>query len=438
MYPVGSIILNLIICHSSLVDVQNPTWKTFEPERFRGQTDLSAQRLVVRVWGKHVPRGSSVDLNNFELLLEWDVDFRGLSLLSTGQVDEDKIITYSENSLIFCIRGVLYWVPPTPEMTAPLNKPNQTDSLPYSRADRTKVRNSYSQASLLRILQMNKSIRVAQAEKERMIAETEELLVSQGSRQALLVKRERLLSAVGSYRNQLASKCAQIEAVRAALEKLHAKFETDTKVVEMARVKLDADREKLQEATNKVRELSMPLQQIQAMVIVRQTRIVLELNSIYPLKQVMAGATLPGGGVSPGNVFSICNYELPNSDFTGADDDLCATALGYVAHLVFMLSKYLDIPFRYSITPMCSRSTIRDDISLEVPGKPKEYPLYVSKGKDRVHFEFGVFLLNKNIQQLIENCTSRTVDVKNTLPNLRLLLVHFMNLNQQIQTQRRQ
>ena len=33
--------------------------------------------------------------------------------------------------------------------------------------------------------------------------------------------------------------------------------------------------------------------------------------------------------------------------------------VGYTAHLIFMISKYLEIPFRFPIYPMCSRSTIQ-------------------------------------------------------------------------------
>lgn len=70
---------------------------------------------------------------------------------------------------------------------------------------------------------------------------------------------------------------------------------------------------------------------------------------------------------------AINGISLPNSDFTGCDEEQIATALGYVAHLVIMISKYLEVPLRYPMLPMCSRSIVRDDISHQI--SPKYYML---------------------------------------------------------------
>jgi len=45
----------------------------------------------------------------------------------------------------------------------------------------------------------------------------------------------------------------------------------------------------------------------------------------------------------PADLWTIRGIVLPNSDFVGVDEELCAAALGYTAHLTFMLSKYLDV-----------------------------------------------------------------------------------------------
>ncbi len=66
---------------------------------------------------------------------------------------------------------------------------------------------------------------------------------------------------------------------------------------------------------------------------------------------------------------AINGISLPNSDFTGCDEEQIATALGYVAHLVIMISKYLEVPLRYPMLPMCSRSIVRDDISHQISPK---------------------------------------------------------------------
>ena len=42
---------------------------------------------------------------------------------------------------------------------------------------------------------------------------------------------------------------------------------------------------------------------------------------------------------------------------------------GYAAHLVLMISKYQQVPLRYRIVPLCSRTVIVDDISDIAPSK---------------------------------------------------------------------
>ena len=50
------------------------------------------------------------------------------------------------------------------------------------------------------------------------------------------------------------------------------------------------------------------------------------------------------------------------------------------------------------------------------------------KGKDRLYFEYAVYLLNKNIAQLRWLCGLNTTDLAATLPNLSSLLQHLLAL----------
>jgi len=66
-----------------------------------------------------------------------------------------------------------------------------------------------------------------------------------------------------------------------------------------------------------------------------------------------------------------------------------------------------------------SRSQIQDPIS-NVAGR---YPLF-SKGQDSMKFEYGVFLLNKNLEQL-STFLNVDINLRATLPNLKLILDSF-------------
>lgn len=62
--------------------------------------------------------------------------------------------------------------------------------------------------------------------------------------------------------------------------------------------------------------------------------------------------------------FTIRGIYLPNTEFEDQNDEEIAAALGYTAHLVYLLSFYLGVYLRYPIQPMGSDSFIRDPISI--------------------------------------------------------------------------
>jgi hypothetical protein len=136
-------------------------------------------------------------------------------------------------------------------------------------------------------------------------------------------------------------------------------------------------------------------------------RLVCQLRDVYRVERLDDGT------------YTINGFVLPNSNFTGCDEEKIATALGYVCHALQLLCRYLGVPLRYPMAPMLSRSSIQDPIS-----NLGKYPLY-SKGQDATRFEYGVFLLNKNLEQLVHSEGLEIESLRATLPNLKLLLDSF-------------
>ncbi len=66
----------------------------------------------------------------------------------------------------------------------------------------------------------------------------------------------------------------------------------------------------------------------------RQTKLLFELQALYPIEKVDSG------------YYAIRGFELP-SDLSIKDEEHIATGLGYVAHLILLLSKYLDVILYY-------------------------------------------------------------------------------------------
>merc|ERR1712137_101524 len=143
----------------------------------------------------------------------------------------------------------------------------------------------------------------------------------------------------------------------------------------------------------------------------RQTYLIRELRAIFSITPA----------ADQHQSLCINTIRLPNTDYTGCSEEGIATALGLVCQVIFMLSRWLNVPLRYPMTPASSRSVIIDRIS-SVYGPIATFPLY-SRGVDRNRFEFGVFLLNKNLEQLMNSQNLDIITLRHTLPNLHLLLI---------------
>lgn len=137
-------------------------------------------------------------------------------------------------------------------------------------------------------------------------------------------------------------------------------------------------------------------------------RVSTDLLHIFPIDPV-ANRTLQ---------FTIRSIHLPNSNFSDTNRDEIAAGLGYAAQLVHQLSLYLTIPLPYTIETNGSTSSIHDDISASIA--QRIYPLYPEGPSYK--FDYGVFLLNKNIEFLLNRYSLRVMEIRHTLPNLKYLL----------------
>ena len=137
-------------------------------------------------------------------------------------------------------------------------------------------------------------------------------------------------------------------------------------------------------------------------------RICEDLSLVYPLEPIKNKALH----------FSIRGIHLPNSAFDDTNRDEIAAALGFTSHLVYMLSLYLSTPLPYPIFPNGSTSTIEDPISVAIT--QRTFPLHPMNVSFK--FEYGVFLLNKDIEFLMSRSSLRMLDIRHTLPNLKYLL----------------
>ncbi|XP_031472842.1 uncharacterized protein LOC116245426 isoform X2 [Nymphaea colorata] len=112
-----------------------------------------------------------------------------------------------------------------------------------------------------------------------------------------------------------------------------------------------------------------------------------------------------------------------------------AAALGYVAHFVSLIASYLEVPLRYPLRLGGSRSYVLDPAPSVEPmssdpaysstayssPKPAGFPLFL-EGQDTTRFAYAIFLLNKDIEQLLNSLGIQSTGPRRVLANLKELL----------------
>ena len=97
------------------------------------------------------------------------------------------------------------------------------------------------------------------------------------------------------------------------------------------------------------------------------------------------------------------------------------------------MSQYLKIPLRYKLSCKSSRSYVTDLVTPNIEGS-RHFPLYPVSG-ERLRFEYGVFLLNKNIQQIMNVLGIPVKNLKSLLSNLLTIHHHLASVLQKIQSE---
>lgn len=143
-----------------------------------------------------------------------------------------------------------------------------------------------------------------------------------------------------------------------------------------------------------------------------QARLAKELLAIFPIEPVD----------DHNFVFAICGIVLPSVFAINHYDPVqVGAALGFVAQVVVCLSRYLDVPLTYPVTLLGSQSYISDNISVIKHGST-QFPLW-TRGALLYRVEYALYLLHKNIEKLMNSMNLAVIDLKQTLANLKNLLL---------------
>jgi len=278
---------------------------------------------------------------------------------------------------------------------------------------------SLNKFALLRLMTVERAMRQTRSVVEQTKAEIETKMKSGcvDSNEIATRMESKMLKndMLREYRETLKDDISQCKELTVKLEK-----DCSEKSVRLGslRGELEQKRNSLELQRQNYQERREMYLKINALLLVRRKQLINEISNIYPLEEIFEAKT-------ERRQHSIFGFVVPNADdistIKSADEEKVASGLGYTAHTLLMISQFLDMPLRFPIIHRGSRSGIHDHITKELLDRDRDFPLH-SKGKEKFLFNYGVFLLNKNIAQLRHYCGLSTQDLRNTLPNLHSLL----------------
>ncbi|KAF4605641.1 hypothetical protein EYR40_004428 [Pleurotus pulmonarius] len=455
-------------------DIHRPsTNPVFQTEQFTDWTNLSGTKFNVQMWsksgkvspqspptaGKGKAKQQDVPLTvpEWKIFQEWDIDLNDLLPLPSEVKGNTELLP--PNTLVFLLSppGEYYYIPhpatprerssspsagynSDPELEvrqiqqngaiSPPPSAHPSEATPSSRRRHRKqtddAHDDFAKTAkwqdLFKLVSLQSCIVDTEASLNEIVSNLEASIDSD-----VLSKLKREVSEREAWVDDLRASCGslrrQSDELRYQLRARHKALEDRRNLLNVAKEQLKDDIISYSDAAMQATEEEHHLQSLRSRFEPTRTFLISSLASIFPIElysppdllYTILDVPLP---IPLGNNDPAPPLFLPNHK--DVNEDVVATSLGYAAQVVQLLATYLGKGLVYPITCIGSRSLVRDGISAMVG--PRMFPLF-SKGVDTYRFEYGVFLLNKNIEMLMVDRDLRPVDMRHTLPNLKNLLL---------------
>ncbi|KAH0342334.1 hypothetical protein KCU81_g5803, partial [Aureobasidium melanogenum] len=385
----------------------NPNFRNIQLDSTDPQL-LRVDELILKFWAK------SEAMPQYCLLVDMTLSMRSLQFI--GKTLSSFHHPFPPNCVIFHLTDGFYTAFTDAKVDEPLN-PFQDGPAKITNS-RTLSTSSFD--ALLRLSKLDDSVQDALALRKQLASELEQTL--QDNKASLDNKTQ--LAETTDFLKTIDFATATVKKQLKALEQ---KRDQKRKALQDRRDLLARDSALRKEVLSQVEtgkgtisELTAQHTGVKKSITQQRRRIAHDLSKIYPI------APVPNQSLA----FTIRGMHLPNSEaLDAATPESLAAALGHVSHVIQLLSLYLGAILPYPCRPRSSTSTILDPISIlntaSATSKAvsdetaaRTFPLFL-KGAVRFRFEYGVFLLNKDIEILLSTHLGvRVLDIRQTLPNL--------------------
>ncbi|KAK6350061.1 hypothetical protein TWF696_006310 [Orbilia brochopaga] len=376
----------------------NPTFQSFELAEC-GPAITRLDSVIVRVWTRK-DTGAG-----FSLLMDLTLNLSYLQFISRSL--EDCKFTFPDNCVVFVLSDGCYTI--FSELDPKLIKKFGTSRFTNRSLVFSEVAETCSFDAILKMRNLEDCIYDAKETQ----ALLEEQMNSTAAMKAEYLSHVRLLDEenleLKDARKIIARERKRLDTLRKHRDALKQSISGRKAAIDAGAENRAVAKKHLQSAKTLLSQSIAEANATAAGIASRRRTILDDLAKVYPIEHIPE---------QPLN-FTICNLHLPNEPPEGHNEDVIAAALGYIAHLVYILSFYLSVYLRYPVIPKGSSSMVHDPISV-IQGS-RFFPLW-AKGVPYFRFEYAMFLLNKNIEQLMESQKCIVLDLRQTLPNLKYLL----------------
>ncbi|KAL1798104.1 hypothetical protein ACET3X_002141 [Alternaria dauci] len=379
----------------------NPNFKFFDLGPC-GPGVTRLDRLTVRVWAK------SETMREWQYLVNYTVHFQSLQFI--GRTLGSLRHPLPQNCILFHMTDGIY----TSFTDLPVQERLRSEVLaPPKENPDGKPLNSSSYDALMRLSTLDDCIQDALTTRDRIADEIEGILAANKQDLGTVKSVAETEDGLGTVEAAVTAERRRVAAARKRRDELQANIKYRREKMQAGRDQQTEAHASLLDQRNTCADTKSLIEKATEDITGQRRRVCEDILRIFPIEPV------PGKALA----FTIRGLVLPNSVFDDAKEDTTSAALGYVAQVVNLLSPYLSVILPYPISPHGSTSTIDDPLAVTQSGQnpQRTYPLY-TKNVVRYRFEYGVFLLNKNIEILSNALGLRPVDIRHTLPNLKYLL----------------
>ncbi|KAI4289990.1 MAG: hypothetical protein L6R35_000729 [Caloplaca aegaea] len=382
----------------------NPNFRSFDLTTY-GPWITRKDRLTIKVWAR------TESTQQYVIVLELQENRYGTRQpCGPDELTETQLESFRHplppNCVLLYLADGIY----TSFTDLPLDEPVLAIPAPTKNAHGTQSTSTFDE--LMRLSNLDDCIQDALVTRQKLTSQISSLIERQKEDRQVVQSAAQAQDSLSSTNRAVSTMQKQIKTAQARRFELQTSLRARRDAVRGGKLSQEKSQSHLTSASSNFSSRVSLHHETQRDITDQIRRICDDVLQIYPIEPI------PHKALS----FTIHGLPLPKATSPSLDPAQMAAALGHVAHVTHLLSLYLSAALPYPITPYGSFSTIYDPISISLQSEAaRTFPLY-QKGAVTYRFEYGVFLLNSDIELLMSRQGIRIVDLRHTLPNLKYLL----------------